>query len=241
VPGSALRLARPKAGPSGSSARRPRRPSVSRPGSSPRTGRSRSPGRRTSSRSRPPTPAGSTFPDGVLAARRRRVRCSETWVGYSRSLRYRAASARPGTRNRTVCRSPVPRVVENRPTASRLSVGRIETVLVESTETYSQSALARDYPMSDKPHQNLAIIGHVDHGKEYARGSPPPLRDGERPRARNQHHRGSRREGQRRLRVRLRDGQPRRGARAWRHDRHRPPGVRHGQLLLHHRRLPGPP
>jgi len=38
---------------------------VAPPGSSPRTGRSRSPGRRTSSRSRPPTPAGSTFPDGA--------------------------------------------------------------------------------------------------------------------------------------------------------------------------------
>ncbi len=54
-------------------------------------------------------------------------------------------------------------------------------ILIASAEHFRYSASERDIPMSDdKPHQNLAIIGHVDHGKStlvgrllYETGSVP--------------------------------------------------------------------
>src|SRR6056297_3216487 len=54
-------------------------------------------------------------------------------------------------------------------------------VLTASAKRFRQSASAREIQMSeDKPHQNLAIIGHVDHGKRtlvgrllYETGSVP--------------------------------------------------------------------
>jgi len=87
--------------------------------------------------------------------------------------------------------------------------------------------------MSDKPHQNLAIIGHVDHGKStlvgrllFETGSVPEH-------VIEQHREEAEEKGKGGFEF------------AYVMDnlahRHRPPGVRHRRVLLHHRRLSGPP
>ncbi len=90
-------------------------------------------------------------------------------------------------------------------------------------------------------HQNLAIIGHVDHGKStlvgrllYETGSVPEH-------VIEQHREEAEEKGKGGFEFAYVMDNLAEEREAWCHHRHRPPGVLDGRLRLHHRRLSWPP
>lgn len=95
--------------------------------------------------------------------------------------------------------------------------------------------------VTDKRHQNLTIIGHVDHGKSTLVGRLLYETESVPEHIIEQYREEAEEKGKGGLRVRLRDGFAGEEARTWSDYRYCPPGVRNRRILFHDRRHTWPP